>query len=201
MNLQKWSSYLRNSVVAKLATCWKRCWQQNWLHLWCLFEGCKSVAAELAAGLKDAKVWWQNWLLVERGVAAELAPCWNGIVVKLAALSKDAKVWWQNWLLVERGVAAELAACWKWRGSKKWLLIQKSCMLERWKRVAAKIAACWKWCGTRTGFPGRLQANKCGCKSGTATHSNCCNFNHKLKLQFKGETSLYQTMQIQSPTS
>jgi hypothetical protein len=48
------------------------------------------VAAKLAAGWKDAKVWQQNWLLVGSGVAAELAACWkndpsrNGCSVQLA---------------------------------------------------------------------------------------------------------------------
>jgi hypothetical protein len=38
----------------------------------CLLEGCKSVTAKLAACSRDVKVWQQNWLLVKRGVAAEL---------------------------------------------------------------------------------------------------------------------------------
>jgi hypothetical protein len=33
-------------------------WQQKWLLVG------SGVAAEMAAGLKDAKVWQQNWLLV-----------------------------------------------------------------------------------------------------------------------------------------
>ena len=34
---------------------------------------------------------------------AELAPCWNGVVVKITACSRDVKVRQQNWLLVGRG--------------------------------------------------------------------------------------------------
>jgi hypothetical protein len=95
-------------------------WQQKRLLVWrmqkcgsrtgCSFEGCKSViaemalcwnsmAAETAAGLKDAKVWLQNRLL-DRGVAAEMAPYWEWYRSKNSCLFEGCK-----------SVTAKLAPC------------------------------------------------------------------------------------------